>query len=196
MQDKFDCLIDGYIDHQVGQTGDFLDATLADHLKNNLHALYAGRQMRTAGIGNDVVQGHDALIRSDVIYWLDRAHNDPYENQFFALVDAFIEHLNRTCYAGITGCEFHYALYEKGSFYKRHLDQFRNDKGRAFSMIMYLNAGWQEQDGGELRIYHADHVQTIAPANGNCVFFKSSELEHEVMCTHQPRLSITGWLKR
>jgi SM-20-related protein len=105
LQDKFDCLIDGYIDHQVGQTGDFLDATLADHLKDNLHALYAGRQMRTAGIGNDVVQGHDALIRSDVIYWLDRAHNDPYENQFFALVDAFIEHLNRTCYAGITGCD-------------------------------------------------------------------------------------------
>ena len=62
-------------------------------------------------------------------------------------------------------------------------------------MIMYLNTDWQENDGGELRIHHAAHLQNITPVNGKSVFFKSSELEHEVMLTNKPRMSITGWLK-
>jgi SM-20-related protein len=118
-----------------------------------------------------------------------------YENLFFDLMDRFVAYLNSTCYTGITGYEFHYALYETGSFYKRHLDQFRSNKSRAFSMIMYLNADWETKDGGELCVYHADRIQTIAPENGKCVFFRSNELEHEVLVTHKPRLSITGWLK-
>jgi SM-20-related protein len=86
-------------------------------------------------------------------------------------------------------------MYEKGSFYKKHLDQFQNSKTRAFSMIMYLNVDWIAADGGELCIYHDDFLQTISPQNGKCVFFKSSDLPHEVLVTNAPRLSITGWLK-
>ncbi len=146
-------------------------------------------------MGNDAQPIQDHRMRGDKIFWLDRAHNDPSENDFFDLMDSFVLYLNNTCYTGITGYEFHYALYEKGSFYKRHLDQFRNNKSRAYSMILYLNSGWQEKDGGELCVFHPDHVQTIAPINGKCVFFKSSEMEHEVLETNKPRLSITGWLK-
>jgi len=50
-------------------------------------------------------------------------------------------------------------------------------------------------NGGELQIHHADHLQNISPTNGKSVFFKSSELAHEVLLTHVPRMSITGWLK-
>ncbi|HUH73072.1 MAG TPA: 2OG-Fe(II) oxygenase [Chitinophagales bacterium] len=135
------------------------------------------------------------MIRSDIIYWLDRAHNDEHENSFFDLIDAFVLHLNSTCFTGITGYEFHYALYEKGSFYKKHLDQFRNNESRQYSLVMYLNENWQEIDGGELCIHHNDHFQMISPNNCKGVFFKSSEIEHEVLLTHQPRLSIVGWLK-
>lgn len=168
---------------------------MAAHLKRNLFELYAGNQLQAAGIGIDAGLTHNKLIRSDKIYWLDPAHNDLHENNFFALMDLFVRHLNSSCYTGITGYEFHYALYESGSFYKKHLDQFRTNKSRAFSMIMYLNAEWEQADGGELCIYQDGQTQTIAPLNGTCVFFKSSELEHEVLVTHQPRLSITGWLK-
>lgn len=195
LQTTFDCLVNTYIDDQVGLAENFLSVPLAAHLKANLLALYANEQLLSAGIGNNTLLTHDKLLRSDKIYWLDRVHDNLHENHFFDLMDAFVLFLNRTCYTGITGYEFHYALYEKGSFYKRHLDQFRNNKSRAFTMIMYLNAEWQEQDGGELCIYHADHLQTITPLNGKCVFFKSSELEHEVLPTQAPRLSITGWLK-
>lgn len=131
-----------------------------------------------------------------MIYWLDRSHNDQNENDFFDLMDEFVHHLNITCYTGITGYEFHYAMYEKGSFYKKHLDQFRNNESRQYSMIMYLNEDWTEGDGGELCIYPKDEAsQNISPVNGKSVFFKSSELEHEVLVTNKTRLSITGWLK-
>jgi SM-20-related protein len=38
--------------------------------------------------------------------------------------------------------------------------------------------------------------QKIAPEQGTTVFFKSNELQHEVLVTQQQRMSITGWLKR
>lgn len=179
----------------MGVAENFINIPLAARLKENLRTLYADNQFRQAGIGNASLLTQDKQIRSDKIYWLDPLHKDLYENDFFLLIDEFVRFLNGSCYTGITGYEFHYALYETGSFYKKHLDQFRSDKSRAFSMIMYLNAEWQEKDGGELCIYHEDHVQTVAPLNGTCVFFKSSEMEHEVLVTHEPRLSITGWLK-
>jgi SM-20-related protein len=195
LQTIFDCLIDSFIDNKVGLADGFLTLPLAAGMKANLLALYAEKQLQSAGIGNDSVQNHDNLIRNDKIYWLDRSHDNGFEISFFTLMDSFVSHLNRTCYTGITGYEFHYTLYEKGSFYKKHLDQFRNDKSRAFSMIMYLNVDWETKDGGELCVYHTDSLQTISPQNGKCVFFKSSELPHEVLMTNVPRLSITGWLK-
>jgi SM-20-related protein len=195
LQTTFDCLIDSFIADKVGLADNFLSVSLAAHLKENLTTLYADNQLLAAGIGNDAVLTHDKLLRSDKIYWLDKAHDNVFENRFFDLMDVFVAYLNSTCYTGITGYEFHYAMYEKGSFYKRHLDQFKSNKSRAFSMIMYLNVDWKAADGGELCIHHTDYLQTIAPMNGKCVFFKSSELEHEVLMTNQPRLSITGWLK-
>lgn len=195
LQNTFDCLIDSFIEYKVGISESFLTDLLAFDLKQNLLNLYAGEQMRSAGIGNNDLLTHDKRLRSDKIYWLDRSHDDVHENLFFDHIDAFVAHLNRTCFTGITGYEFHYAMYEKGSFYKRHFDQFRNNKSRVFSMIMYLNLDWEIGDGGELCIHHLESSQMISPNNGKCVFFKSDELEHEVLLTQKPRLSITGWLK-
>ncbi len=195
MNEIFETIITSFLESRVGQIDSFLDEGLSGHLKDNLLLLFQGKQLKAAGIGNDAKLHMDKLIRSDVIYWLDRKHNDLYENSFFDFIDEFVKYLNETCYSGITGYEFHYAYYEKDSFYKRHLDQFRDNSSRSYSMIMYLNANWEAADGGELCIYHKDHSQVISPMNGKCVFFKSSELEHEVFLNNKPRMSITGWLK-
>jgi SM-20-related protein len=191
----FDTLIDSFIESKVGIASNFLSVTLAEQLKSNLIGLYNEKSMVSAGIGNETITVHNKLVRNDVIYWLDRKHNNKYENDFFNLMDDFVVYLNSTCYAGITGYEFHYTLYEKGSFYKKHIDQFQQNGSRAYSMVMYLNADWQQNDGGELCIHHLNNLQNISPINGKSVFFKSNELEHEVLITHQPRMSITGWLK-
>ncbi|WP_158799162.1 2OG-Fe(II) oxygenase [Pedobacter sp. L105] len=195
MEKIFNTLIDSFIDNRVGIAENFLSEALAAHLKENLKALYKEKLLLSAGTGNDTLVVHNKLVRSDKIYWLDRSHHNIYENDFFDLMDRFVSYLNKTCYTGITGYEFHYALYEEGSFYKKHIDQFGNNPSRQYSMIMYLNADWMENDGGELCIHHSDNIQSITPLNGKSVFFKSSELEHEVMLTNKPRMSITGWLK-
>ncbi|MCW3119207.1 MAG: Prolyl 4-hydroxylase alpha subunit [Chitinophagaceae bacterium] len=195
MQKIFNTLIDSYIENKVGIAENFLSESLTSHLKENLASLYAENKLQPAGIGNETLARQNKSIRGDSIYWLDRKHNNEYENDFFDRVDSFVSYLNSTCYTGITGYEFHYTVYETGSFYRKHLDQFRNNDSRKYSMVMYLNTGWQSTDGGELCIHHGDNLQNISPVNGKMVFFKSSELEHEVLLTQKPRMSITGWLK-
>lgn len=195
MQAIFDTIINSFIADEVGIAENFLSIPLAAFLKQNLLSLYESDKLHSAGTGNATVILQDKMVRSDKIYWLDPLHENFHETSFFNLMDGFIKYLNDTCYTGITGYEFHYTLYEKGSFYKKHIDRFKNNGSRAYSMIMYLNADWQKADGGELCIHHIDHLQNISPMNGKCVFFKSSNLLHEVLLTNKPRLSITGWLK-
>jgi SM-20-related protein len=195
VQQSFESIVDSYLASNVGLTTNFLSMKLAAALKENLLTLNSENLLKQAGFGNNDKLTKNDFIRSDKIFWLDRKHNNRHENAFFNLMDGFVSYLNRTCYTGITGYEFHYALYEKDTFYKRHLDQFKDNISRAFTLIMYLNTDWKKGDGGELCIYFPDGLQTINPVNGSCVFFKSSELEHEVLLSNKPRLSITGWLR-
>ena len=118
MQEVFNTLIDSFIENKIGIADHFLSESLSLHLKENLATHYRDQLMLCAGTGNNKSVEHNKLFRSDMIYWLDREHNDMHENSFFDLVDDFVKHLNETCYTGITSYEFHYTLYEKGSFYK------------------------------------------------------------------------------
>lgn len=196
MENSFEDLIASYIKDKVGISKHFLSNNLANHLKENLISLNKDRLLISAGIGNSEKLSFDGTIRSDSIYWLDKKHNNAFENAFFVQIEAFIDYLNSSCYTGITGYEFHYSLYEPGDFYLKHLDQFKNNPSRKYSMISYLNSDWQESDGGELLIHQLNNNQKINPTQGKTVFFKSDELVHEVLVTNNTRMSITGWLKK
>lgn len=196
MKNDFETLIESFIKDNVGIADHFINHPLAQHLKQNLLTLLAENKLMAAGTGNQQTILMDQSIRSDSIYWLDRNHHNVYEDEFFDLVDDFVKYLNRSCFAGITSYEFHYSLYEQGSYYQKHLDQFKNNTSRKYSMISYLNDDWVEADGGQLRIYQNYNNKTINPTEGKTVFFKSNELAHEVLVTNQRRMSITGWLKR
>ena len=195
MENSFEDLITTYIENRVGISEYFLSNELAINLKKNLLNLNNENLLKNAGIGNSEKVFYDGAIRSDSIYWLDKKNNNVFENQFFLKIEAFILYLNQSCYAGITGYEFHYSLYEKGDFYLKHLDQFKNNPSRKYSMISYLNSNWQESDGGELLIHQLNNNQKISPTQGKTIFFKSDELVHEVLVTQNTRMSITGWLK-
>ena len=195
MKNSFEALIATYIENKVGISEHFLSNDLANNLKQNLYTLNQNSQLSAAGIGNSEKLSYDGAIRSDSIYWLDKKNNNAFENDFFIQIEAFIRYLNESCYAGITGYEFHYSLYEAGDFYLKHLDQFKNNPSRKYSMISYLNSDWQESDGGELLIHQLNNNQKISPTQGKTVFFKSDELVHEVLVTQNTRMSITGWLK-
>lgn len=196
MEDSFEALIASYIATKVGVVENFIELSLSKHLISNLLMLHQNKLLVPAGIGNVQKLQQNQLVRNDVIYWLDRKNNNIYENEFLTQIEAFISYLNESCYAGITGYEFHYSLYEKGAFYRKHLDQFQDNSSRQFSLINYLNCEWEIADGGELCIYQENNIQKISPTNGKTIFFKSNELVHEVLTTQKQRLSITGWLKR
>ena len=196
MTNNFDLLIDSYLDNNIGVDTNFLTAALCKGLQQNILQLQKDDLMMAAGIGNHQVKDADQKMRGDKIYWMDKSHDNIFEQEFLQRVDDFIEYLNRTCYTGINGYEFHYAVYEEGSFYKRHKDQFKNDSDRKYSLISYLNNNWLEEDGGQLVVYHNETAQTIQPRSQTAVFFKSDEMEHEVTLANRSRMSITGWLKR
>ncbi len=196
MNNRFDLLIDSYLDNRVGIDTGFLNKRLSNGLQQNILQLQCDGLMMAAGIGNGEVKDTRQKIRGDKIYWMNKDHENIYEREFLLLVEEFIHHLNQTCYTGINGYEFHYAIYEEGSFYKRHTDQFKNDHNRKYSLINYLNENWLEEDGGELYVYQQGAIQKVLPCSQTAVFFKSSEMEHEVMKANRQRMSISGWLKR
>ena len=195
MNEQFDLLIDSYLSDHIGIAPAFLTQNLPAGLQKNIIGLQNDEMMPAAGIGNEAVKDASQKMRSDKIYWLDKSHDNLFENEFLQQAEDFIERLNNTCYAGINAYEFHYAVYEEGSFYKRHKDQFKNNNHRKFSLITYLNEDWQAVDGGQLQVYQNDTMQQIQPCSQTAVLFKSDETEHEVIKTNRSRMSITGWLK-
>ena len=196
MEARFEELIEGFVTGNIGISETFLSISLAAALQQNLHRLSAGGLMVRAGIGNALAKETNQKIRSDSTCWLEADTKNDAELEFLEIIARFTEHLNRTCYTGLNSCEFHYALYDKGAFYARHKDRFRNDDNRKFSMISYLNTEWLEEDGGQLIIHGNDITQSISPNNQKAIFFQSDVLEHEVAMAHRPRMSVTGWLKR
>ncbi|MEO5948464.1 MAG: 2OG-Fe(II) oxygenase [Chitinophagaceae bacterium] len=192
---QFDTLIDTYLSNKAGIDKNFLSDKLVKGLQQNISQLYSTNKMTQAGIGNATIKDSNQKMRGDKIYWLDKTNNNVFEQEFLELAESFIAHLNSSCYTGIHNYEFHYAIYEAGSYYKKHIDQFQSDNKRKFSFINYLNDDWQEADGGQLHLYYDGGVQKIQPESKTAVFFKSNEMEHEVVLCNRSRMSISGWLK-
>lgn len=195
MEQVFDALIDSYLENKIGISDSFLSKKLSTELSRNLLTHFNHGNLTLAGTGTSAKINSSNLVRGDKIYWLDRSHNNNSENVFLEIIDALVMYLNRTCFTGITDYEFHYTLYEVGTYYHKHLDQFTTNDRRKYSVIFYLNKDWQTDDGGELSLEIDQETLKINPTSGKCVFFKSNEITHEVLVTHKNRLSITGWLK-
>ena len=194
MEEKFEPLIEGILGQNFGTAPCFFDAELVAALRKNLLQRQADGAMHPAGVGKRFTFQNNLKVRGDLISWIDEKNPDLVERRFLDQIESFIQYLNRTCYTGINSYEFHYAFYETGSFYKRHLDQFHNDRGRKFSVVTYLNDDWQPEDGGELVLYLDGGEKIIQPEGGRVIFFKADEIEHEVKPARRDRLSIAGWL--
>ena len=194
MDEKFELLIQRILDNNYATLPGFFEDSLIGGLRNNLRQRHEEGRMHPAGVGKHFTFQKNLKVRGDVISWIDETNPDEYEREFLHIIESFYRYLNRTCYTGINGFEFHYALYEQGSFYKRHLDQFQQDRGRRFSVVTYLNENWTPDDGGQLVLYVDGAETTIFPEGGRVVFFKADEIEHEVKPAGIDRMSIAGWL--
>lgn len=190
----YEALIQPLLEKGVGSVDNWFSGEEIQGLRKALLSHYNKDEFRLAGIGNQHKLQKETSIRNDRIHWLNVNTEMLFEQAFFKKIQDFVAYLNRTCFAGIRSFEFHYAVYEIGSFYKRHSDQFNNDDRRSFSMVLYLTESWKEEDAGELLIYTKDETIKLAPLPGRLVFF-SSDIEHEVLKSNAQRLSLTGWLK-
>ena len=117
MEAKFEELIEGYITGNIGISEEFISTALATALQLNLQLLDSNNLMIKAGIGNNAKKDSQQNKRSDSTCWMDDNGSNSAEMEFMEIVHEFMRHLNRTCYTGLHSCEFHYALYEEGSFY-------------------------------------------------------------------------------
>lgn len=196
----FENIISDLMEQKYSVVEGFFSAEEVFALRNSLLNKYEEDNFKKAAIGNKLNETIEKSVRGDFIFWLNENETNTAEKHFFHKINELVSYLNRTCFMGILHKEFHYALYPKGTFYKRHLDTFQNDDRRKLSMVCYLNEeDWQPEYGGELVIYLNENGQeaekTIYPFPGRMVIFESQLLEHEVKPVEQRRLSITGWLK-
>ncbi|MFI0429620.1 2OG-Fe(II) oxygenase [Mariniflexile sp. HMF6888] len=169
-------------------------------LRQSIQEKHEEDNFKKAAIGNRLNETIVKSIRGDVILWIDETRADAAEKLFFNKINDLVGYLNKTCFLGILHKEFHYAIYPKDTYYKRHIDTFQNDDRRKLSFVCYLNEdGWLPENGGELVLYlnkNDNEVEKIIyPFPGRVVIFESQIIEHEVKPVNTERLSITGWLK-
>ena len=192
---RFETLIQQLLENGFAIADDFLPDDLVTGLRQQIFHLLDTGQMKPAGIGRENQFQKNEDIRRDLISWIEPSVAVGIEKEFLQLIQSFVDYLNQTCYTGLNGFEFHYAFYDTGSFYKRHIDQFKSNSGRKYSVVIYLNENWKEEDGGQLVLYKDGNAIKISPDAGRIVFFESDKIEHEVLQANRPRMSVTGWLK-
>lgn len=194
LSQQFDAVADGLAESGYAVIDDFLSPAEVtnilslDGFKNGL------LHFRKAGIGKQQDKQINETIRGDYIQWINRQQADPALTVYLERLQGLISFLNQSLFLSLKDYEVHQTIYPIGSFYKRHLDQFKKDDHRKLSVICYLNEKWTENDGGQLRLYLPEGVKDYLPHAGRLVCFRSDQLEHEVLPATRERLSLTGWI--
>ncbi|WP_417505767.1 2OG-Fe(II) oxygenase [Marinomonas gallaica] len=153
--------------------------------------------MKQAGVGRS--SDHQVVLnrRSDYIRWID-----PVTSARAAFLDAMSElrlAFNRRLFMGLWDYEAHFARYEEGAFYEKHVDAFKGKSNRVLSTVLYLNEAWGDQDGGDFVLFDEQdenkEVGRYAPIKGRLAVFLSEDFPHEVLTAKRTRHSIAGWFR-
>ncbi len=175
----------------------FLQADLCHALRADLQNLQQAGALKQAGIGRGDGHRRAPAIRTDQTYWLDGG--SPAQAQLLAQMENLRQQINRALFLGLDSYEAHYASYQPGGFYKKHLDSFKGERNRILSTVLYLTPDWRAEEGGHLVIYDPqDHDRVCArvlPAQGTLACFLSEEIPHEVLPPTRERVSIAGWFR-
>ena len=151
-------------------------------------------EYKKAGISNSANLHTDNNRRRDKISWIDE--KDSIQQHYIKFTNNLKDMLNKELYIGITYYESHFAIYENGDFYEKHLDAFKNSKNRVVTTVLYLNQDWETKDGGELLIYENEKIiKKVLPKANTLVVFLSDKFPHEVLKSNKKRYSIAGWFR-
>lgn len=192
----FETLIDDLCKQGYAICEHFLPADIIRSLANAAKQRYANDEMSVAKTGK-INKTLNQEIRGDATLWLEETDANPGIKAYFSQMYMLKTAINQTLFMNLHALETHFAIYPVGSAYQKHLDQFANtENARQLSSILYLNAHWQTDDGGELRLYLEDkkHLD-ILPTGGKLILFLSAKFWHEVLPAKRDRISLTGWLR-
>lgn len=176
----------------------YLPVDLVMALKAEVETLHQAGILEEAGVGRGADHSRDRSIRRDRIAWL-RGDTAP-QAALFQFLELVRVDLNRLLFLGLNRFEAHYASYESGDFYRRHIDSFKGRRSRIVSVVLYLNDQWRPQDGGALRLFNRDSPEevcgTVLPEAGKMVLFMSEEIPHEVLTAQCTRYSVACWFRQ
>ena len=192
----FERIIDDLATKGWSQQDSFIPSTLCQQLAKECMCRAQHGQLAPAGVGRGVAKTVHENIRGDHIQWLEAGQHAAVD-QYLNLMDELRLSMNQGLFLGLEDFESHFALYPPGTFYKKHLDRFRDDDRRTVSSVTYLNEGWKAEHGGELRMYLDEgYVHDVIPQAGTLILFMSAQWPHEVLPATRDRLSVTGWFRR
>jgi SM-20-related protein len=150
---------------------------------------------KQAGISGAGDLHFDSTKRRDKTLWIDE--NTLVQRDYLSFTNGLKNYLNRELYLGLSYYESHFAIYDKGDFYEKHLDAFKNSKNRVVTTVYYLNEDWKESDGGELIVYDSndEFLAKVTPNFNTLIVFLSDKFPHEVLSAKMKRYSIAGWFR-
>lgn len=177
----------------------FLPADSVKTLRKECMAAHREGGFHVAGIGRGGDFTVQEGIRSDEVMWLEPETASASQKAYFTQLDQIKQQMNEQFFMGLNEFEGHFAIYNEGALYKKHLDAFRGQRSRVLTVVFYLNDDWASDDGGELRLYldpnGESEIRDIMPIAGRAVIFMAERFWHEVLPACRDRMSITGWFK-
>jgi SM-20-related protein len=172
-----------------------IDACL--RLRDEARAAREEGAFRAAGVGRGRAWRLDPSLRGDEVLWVGSDTGHSAREAMLREFGRLGPELNRRLFMGLVDYEAHLAVSPAGKGYRRHRDHFLGSETRAITTTLYLNEGWETEDGGEIRLFipDADPVE-ILPSGGKLVAFLSQDFEHEILPPRRERWSWTGWFRR
>ncbi|MBI3772646.1 MAG: 2OG-Fe(II) oxygenase [Gammaproteobacteria bacterium] len=198
--DKYQRIVNDLIKQGWSISENFINAEVAQALKNEADALHENGAFRRAGVGREQGYHVESKIRGDNIVWLDEVTDHDAPQRYLAELEQLRQVINQQMFLGLFEFEGHFAVYGPGTFYQRHLDQHQGSDSRQVTCVMYMNEHWQPEHRGELRLFVSENGNEraidIPPRAGLLACFLSEMFYHEVLPTTTDRYSITGWFRR
>ncbi|MGC3948377.1 MAG: 2OG-Fe(II) oxygenase [Chryseolinea sp.] len=194
MEQHFEAIADGLAERGFAIVNDFLTPEEVSAILQLDSFTNHAASFKKAAIGKNQEKQINEAVRGDYIQWIDKKTASPELLVYLDRLQELAMFLNRSLFLSLKDAEIHMTVYPTGTYYKRHLDQFKKDDHRILSVICYLNENWTNADGGQLRLYLDKETLDVQPTAGTLVCFRSDQLEHEVLPARRERLSLTGWL--
>ncbi|ATH07151.1 hypothetical protein BIY24_04120 [Halobacteriovorax marinus] len=174
----------------------FLTDSECHQLMEHLLVKESEDSFRSAGVSRHLNKQVNSSIRDSKIFWINNFEENSALQCYKAKVSDLMIELNQYFFLSMKRFESQFAIYERGGFYKKHVDQHPETRHRQVSCVLYLE---DCKEGGELVIYNKSNRlevdKCVTPRRGRMVVFFSSGIFHEVLRACEKRFSLTSWLR-